>query len=361
MLKALFRIFFLFFILIFSLGQLERIQIGATQGMYLHDILLIAWCATALFQSDFRQQLRSFFRQHSALELLFAGWILLGLAISFWRGNAIAPSFLYLCRLTLYFLFGQVLIFSIKKNILKLSEVLFGLLYAGFLILLFGFLQYFFLPDTRFLFFLGWDDHLNRLISTLLDPGFTGIIFVLTFFLLHYAAEKFPIKFLAIVGKIALSIGILLTYSRASYLAYLCGLGLASILFLRQKKVRAALAPILFAVVFVVAIPFLPKTAGEGVQLARSSTVNARTQIIQQVVSQMQPLDWVFGRGIFVKFQAATTNTEVSATHSNVADNWLVMTITGTGIVGTILALWLIVKIFLTLCRVIFVGILDCD
>src|SRR3989304_8999963 len=50
------------------------------------------------------------------------------------------------------------------------------LLFFSSAIAVFGLAQYILIPDTRFLAVLNWDDHYYRLLSTLLDPNFTGII-----------------------------------------------------------------------------------------------------------------------------------------------------------------------------------------
>lgn len=348
--KSLTRSLLFLTMLLLAMGQLQRIQVTTTLAIYVHDIVLAVWCGGAVvLQPQFRKMLWHFFRKRRREEIFLAGWIILGLAVSLVMGNAVLPSLSYLLRLSVYVCFGFLLYFNLAHHYLRPSEVFYGFLLTGFLWLFFGFLQFFLLPDTRFLFFLGWDDHYHRLISTILDPGFVGILFVLTFWLLQFCQEKYHIfkkswpSILYYVGSLTLGAGVLLTYSRASFLAYICGLVFVSVILLQKKHQRESVRYILIAVVFVALIPFLPQPGGEGVQLGRSSTVNARTESIKQVVERMKPIDWILGRGIFVRYQLSgiTANSSVSADHGNLPDNWLLMLIAGTGVVGTALFCWL--------------------
>ncbi|MFZ2202248.1 MAG: hypothetical protein WAV56_02515, partial [Microgenomates group bacterium] len=50
------------------------------------------------------------------------------------------------------------------------------LVLAAAILLIIGSLQYFLLPDVRFLAYLGFDDHYYRLIGSFLDPNFTGLV-----------------------------------------------------------------------------------------------------------------------------------------------------------------------------------------
>lgn len=118
-------------------------------------------------------------------------------------------------------------------------------------------LQYIFLPDMRWLRYFGWDDHYYRIIGPLFDPGFTGIILV---FILIWLWENKSNRLMQIFTLGAL----LLTYSRASYLALFVAM-------IWLKK------PIKLFVLCFLLIVILPRTSGgEGVKLERTSTVNAR-------------------------------------------------------------------------------------
>ena len=163
-------------LLTLSLGQLQRVTMSPTVAFYLHDLLILGWLFVhqSQFFSFFRHfQLRSIIKKWW-LEVLFVGWVVMGMLLA---PPDLAP-WLYLIRLTVYILFliSLRLTFQKKPMALRMLVTTLGLLYVWF-----GLIQYAFLPDTRFLFNLGWDDHYYRLMSTLLDPNFAGMIFVLTF------------------------------------------------------------------------------------------------------------------------------------------------------------------------------------
>jgi hypothetical protein len=118
-------------------------------------------------------------------------------------------------------------------------------------------LQYLFLPDMRWLYYFGWDDHYYRVIGPLLDPGFTGLILV---FILVWLWENKTERLMQLFTLGAL----LLTYSRASFLALFVAM-------LWLKK------PIKIFVVCLVLILALPRiSGGEGVKLERTTSINAR-------------------------------------------------------------------------------------
>lgn len=169
-------------------------------------------------------------------------------------------GWLYLLRLVAYF---YLLVFSARLN-KKLAVD--SLLLSGVFVAVFGWVQYFLYPDLRFLIFKGWDDHFYRLVSTFLDPAFTGLILVLA---LIIALEK---------KKVWLSLGLLIslafTYSRASYLAFLLVLGFSGFL---TKKFNKFL---LFA--FLSLLLLLPRPGGLGVDLGRTVTIAARWENYHQ-------------------------------------------------------------------------------
>lgn len=154
---------------------------------------------------------------------------------------------------------------------------------------LFGFIQYFFYPDLRPIQEFGWDNHLYRLTGTLLDPAFTGVILafgVLTSLLLWYRKKKRKYLFLIVFFLISL----LLTYSRASFVALIAGLGFY---FIKAKKVKKLFLAI-FA--FLSLLLLLPRPAGEGVRLERTASITARLNNYKETVKVIQKSP-VFGVG----------------------------------------------------------------
>ena len=190
-----------------------------------------------------------------------------------WSSFPISSTFvglLYLFRLAMYIGFyysisslvqGKGLIKTIANNLISVS----------FVIALLGFIQYILLPDMRSLVASGWDAHLFRLASTFYDPGFTGILLVLGFIFVFvtYSVQK-KAYLLALSGFLV--VALLLTYSRASYLAFLVSLVL--LLFFVSRRLKILLMGL--GATFLLLLPLLPRPEGVGVKLERTHSVYAR-------------------------------------------------------------------------------------
>ncbi|MEN8253430.1 MAG: O-antigen ligase family protein [Patescibacteria group bacterium] len=330
--KNISNIFTWLFICVLSLGNLQRIQLPNDLAFYLHDILIFVW----LIYFSFKNKLKFQINKNIKLFLL---WIFLGWILAFISGENLLKPILYFFRLIFYFIF----VYSLRdlKNNLNSKLLIFGLL-----ILFFGFLQYTFLPDTRFLAALGWDDHYYRLISTLLDPNFTGIILILTFFFLQ-ASKILDNKYWILVRR-ALSLtlisGILLTYSRASYLAFLISLSLLTLINIKYKK--SFLIFIFYFLFFLISIPILPKHPGEGTRLMRTASVNSRVNSVTQDLSSLKTRNLIFGQGLFsnLKKERASGKYLEIPNHANLSTNSFIQIFTGTGLVGLTLFLIIILK-----------------
>lgn len=338
------------FLFLLTLGQLQRVQVSPNLAFYLHDILLAVWCGISFLASAaFRQYLYEHLRQiGKSKEVLFFAWVAVGLVAAFLRNEAITLAIFYLLRLGLYFLFTNLLFYLIHKNVFQKAIVVAGFLLYGVLVLYFGFLQYFLMPDTRWLFFLGWDDHYYRLISTLFDPGFTGIILVLTFCLLQTFEVKVhqpKIEIPKVLLSSLLCVGLLLTYSRASYLALLVSIVMAGGYFFQHKAARLTLGMLFYLIFFLAGLFFLPHPGGEGVNLNRTASVYARTTGISATLTQMKPLDWLIGRGLFVPNTKSGTAFQ-QPDHAHIPDNWIIFILNGTGVVGLIFFVILIWNLF---------------
>ncbi|MBI2008188.1 O-antigen ligase family protein [Candidatus Amesbacteria bacterium] len=150
---------------------------------------------------------------------------------------------------SLFFISLSVIQVPIKNLIILISSIFIST----------GLAQYFFLPDTRFLLSQGWDDHFNRAIGTILDPGFLGLLYV---FILLFTKNKvlWVLSFLTLI----------LTYSRASYLAFLAGFA-----FSRKSFLKVLL-------LLTVTVTLLPRPGGDGVKLERVYSIFSRFTSWQQ-------------------------------------------------------------------------------
>ena len=133
------------------------------------------------------------------------------------------------------------------------------LLFAASLFLGLGLLQYFLLPDVRFLRYLGFDDHYYRLIGSFLDPNFSGLILAILVILSPWPLLVVPL------------IALVLTFSRASFLSLAVGLAYLS---LTQRRCKLLLTLLLLGLF----LYLVPKPFGEGVNLRRTFSITSRWQ-----------------------------------------------------------------------------------
>ena len=218
------------------------------------------------------------------------------------------------------------------------------LISCGFLIVLGGLLQYFLLPDTRFIKFYGWDDHYYRVLGQFLDPGFAGLMFVLSLVYLAVNPLRNP-QFNFLLWS-ASYLGLALTYSRSSFLAFL--FSMAAISYYRRSLAVIVLSLLLIAGT----VYHLPRASdGEGVKLERTGSITARADSWNTGWSIFihRPL---FGVGFntyrFAQNQAGyLTGVNWQTTHSGSApDASLLFVAATTGILGFLLYLWYLSGMF---------------
>ena len=211
--------------------------------------------------------------------------------------------------------------------------------------LLTGWLQYLLLPDLHFLYQFGYDPHLFRMTGFWWDPNFFGLMLLLIWWWFLPQVYTFFTKadwwknWKAWVGLLCM-ISIGLTYSRASYLTWLL-LTLAVVQLLRWRRVGLiwfALAGLIYWL--------LPRAAGEGVNLARTSTVVARLDSWQQALTAWSyaPLTGVGFN--FFRFQSvqADASRQMHALYG-VDNSWLLILAT-TGLAGAAYVWHLIYQFF---------------
>ena len=200
----------------------------------------------------------------------------------------------------------------ISLAVKPLYLIWFSSLIAGF-----GLLQYWLVPDTRWLLSLNWDEHYYRLLSTLFDPNFTGIILVLGLVLIYFYRQKSGWLYGLHLAAL------LLTYSRSSYLALLA---VAFYLALIKKKLKL----ILFIILFLFSLLLLPRPGGEGVKLERLFSIEQRFDSYREGISlwQKSPL---FGLG----FNTLRYYRQDSVSHAAAGvDSSLIFILATTGVVG---------------------------
>ncbi len=338
-----------------ALGQLTRFNF-ISGAIYPHDFFIAIFLLIEAFRINknklgfghLKQQIEKIgpsFR----LEAVALFWLLISLIY-----HSLLPAhnlaLIYDGRIFYYSLFIIALVrrrrIWSKRLSLARYPWFFGLISF---ITLFGFIQYKFFYDLRLLFFLGWDDHLGRLVSTLLDPNFAG--FLIAIGLIYWQSLRFKYKiqfwfywFVNAIFVLALS----LTFSRASYLAAL--LGLTFLTFLGRRRRLRTTGGLLIALL-ILTIVFVPKPKSEGGNLWRTASIKAR--IIHDVTIVMpswrnqlkqqlgpQPKETKTALAI-----PATSLTKIlPTTHAQEPNNLEVFIYQQTGLLGLILFLLLLLK-----------------
>lgn len=322
----------------FSLGQLGRVSITPTITLYSHDLVIGIWLLFHLrsLLSIIWQSLR-WVTQHP-LVLATVLWVLAGLTWASLQQLQLRPL-LVLTRLLTYLLFAASISEFVGARRVVLRAVL---ILVGNAMLWLGLLQYLWLPDTRFLSILGWDDHYFRLIGPLFDPNFMGMLIVLVI-VFTASIDRFLPKKAQLLLQAYYAALLAVTFSRASYATA----GMTAFLLLStpaplrnwrmgQRLILLVVTVIVFSVVLFVA----PKPGGEGVKLLRTSSIEARQQTATQTFQNLSAIDLVLGKGLFANPLPPTTNGAASVVnHAQVPDNIILLLLAGTGIFGTILIL----------------------
>jgi len=199
-------------------GQIIRLPLGQSGAITLTDIFLSAAILAFLAQAFFIQRSLKFpplVVKPFILFTLAAGASTI-IALDKLSLGQVLVSSLFLLRFMAYFAISVIVYNSLEKK--SQGKWINALLIIGVLFAIAGFLQLIFFSDLSRLQIYGWDPHQMRLVSTTLDPNFTGSILAvlsaisLSFYL--YKNKKFYLVCLTIFV-----LAIVLTFSRSSYLA----------------------------------------------------------------------------------------------------------------------------------------------
>lgn len=352
--KKIIIIFLWFFIGLLSLGQFQRIEMsGLLNGIniYYHDIFIFLWILSFTLQTAIKHftgnikkiSILIFSKKKWTPEIYFLVIATVGIFVNLFLYKDFI-SILYVVRLLMYVSFASSLKSLITAKKINFQDLRFKFFGVGSIILLLGFLQFAYIKDTRFLNVLGWDDHFNRLISTMFDPGYTGIIFVITYFY-FLSLKKLSKNMIAnIFITLGLFWGIALTFSRATYLSLIISLIVMN--FIERKKWSLSLT---FKIcLFILMIFIAPKPGGEGVDLTRTSSINARKSSFYSELSKISFKTLVIGNGLF-SFKNSIQDFDPKImiqipSHSRMPDNIFINFLLSTGLIGTILASTLVIK-----------------
>ncbi|MBI2268323.1 MAG: O-antigen ligase family protein [Candidatus Blackburnbacteria bacterium] len=325
---------------IFPFGQLGRFQLTSTIAIHLIDLfafllaffwLILVFRTKKIAKSALDIPLVSF--TFAAVFSFLIGSLAVG-------GSQLLEALFYLIRWGSYAALFLVVIDFTRKNKKFFTQLPDALLVIGASTAIFGIVQYFWFPDVRLMSGNGWDPHYYRLVGTFLDPGFTGIILV--FFTLLVFSRKWG-GVGRWLGMLLFFLGVVtvaLTFSRASYLALV--VGMLSLYIVRRNFLKTAGALFFFFIL----VSLIPKPGGEGVNLARTSTVVKRLSNYEEAVktAKTHPL---FGVGFnFYRYKrvgASLIAKQQVPNHSGGgADSSLLFVLATTGVVGLIafMGLW---------------------
>lgn len=332
----------LLFLTVFSfwLGMVGRLSFfGQQVNIYFYEFLMGLSLISLILLHGFTP-FKTSYKNFKGIYWFF-GYIF----ISFFFGIAGYSLFqnlvagLYLFRLGFYLTFFIYLRFHLKNSDGTIKYLKKAVLLTFLVTILACFVQYFFYPDLRNLFYLGWDPHLFRVFGTFFDSSIAGA--VLTIFLINFIYSgngKSSLWFkLAVIGLTLILI--VLTFSRGLYLS-LFVVGVA--LLFKTKKLKLFL---LFIFFFLIILFLAPKPFGESVNLARLNSITSRLIDDKEAVSLWQK-NPIFGIG-YNRIRYAKINLNllpsdpglVSHSGASFSSSYLIILVTG-GLIGLTLFLW---------------------
>lgn len=329
--------------ILFGFGELLRIQLPNSAGIGVIDFVI-----TAIFLIWFVSvKKRDYFLKIPILFFVAVGLLSLLSNIATFQTNEIIVGSLYLMRWVIYA--GLYFVFvDIGKKFS--NRVTIYMIFSGILVLLIGYIQFFFYPNLKNLYYLGWDDHLYRLFSSFLDPNFAGTFFVLflIFILIIRSNFKSNKKILYFLNSTLLFdfIGIILTYSRSALLMLLIST-LIYCAIQKNYKILFGLVGVLLMVIVILS----PRFYLVNTNLFRIPSVEQRIENSKEALNIYLKKP-ILGVG-FNNFRYAREkfgypdNTPWGFSHSGGgADSSFALVLATTGIPGIITYLYLLYKMF---------------
>lgn len=337
------------FLILFPLAEIGKLQIGSisvTLNDLVLSILIIAWVIID------RKKIHEI-KKRFLFKPIFIFFLISGISLIFNLSNLkfeeFLVSLLYLLRWIGYAFLYFILVSRDKFFIKKIS---YFILVPISLFIFIGYLQFFYYPSLRNLYYLGWDEHLYRLFSSFFDPNFAGIflvialMFVISF--LFFSFKKQDKNFTIILSIILLLnlTAVYLTYSRSALIM----LFVCIVTFLTLRKNKKILLILLFPLIALVFIS--PKSfQTEGTNLLRVTSSNARINTASDAIKIFR-INPIIGVGFNAYRYAQNkynnlTDRNWQITHSGAGtDNSYLFILATTGISGFIAYLYLLYKMF---------------
>lgn len=256
----------LLFLILFPFGQIIRIGI-------IHPIDIVVGLGALYSIISKAKRPDGFTYIQNFLLIATFSWVF---SIFIFPQAAILYGLLYLLRLFAYSYF-LICVWNFASSIKNRELLLNSLMGVSVISAIFGWIQFFIFPDLKPFFEWGWDEHLYRLVGTYLDPTFLGLVIVFgLIIMIHQFIVIKEKKYL--VMALFLLISLAFTYSRASYLAFVVGVGY--MFFIAKKYLpagRQEIAYILYPIILLTAIIFfLPTSRNHSISFFRSFSAVAR-------------------------------------------------------------------------------------
>ncbi len=191
-------------------------------------------------------------------------------------------SSLYLIRLGIYLSFTAVCFSLCKAKIIPVHILKVYLLGLGSAVAILGIVQLFLYPSLRNLYYLGWDEHLNRAFGSFFDPGYFGFLLSIHSLVgvdLIMKAKKRIIQYIYIGMTGICFLGVILSHARSAYLAFIVGF---IVLFGLRKGVKFLLISLIFIAVVIALFSLSPQ---EGIRLNRITSSWARIESWQHALT----------------------------------------------------------------------------
>lgn len=347
---GLLKILFIITLLSIPIGEILRFELTIGTSINLSNIAVGVLTAYWLVLHFFKKKKINTVKLIKPITI-FAGIGFISLLFNFKLLNfqELVVSFLYLIRWVMYVSI-YFIVLEFDKHFQK--KIIYLLLSIGGIIVIAGYVQYFFYPSLRNLFYLGWDEHLYRMFSSFLDPNFAGAFLSLYFFLIvglmssfTKKSEELKIVLFGVLGILTF-IAIFLTYSRSAILMLIVG----CLIFLILKRKFSIM--IFLALLVVGLLLFVPKAfKTEGTDLFRKVSSEARISSAKQAMSiflKNPVLGIGFNAYKYARIRHGFTGKNDPSHAEGGADVSFLFVMATTGVIGFIAYLYLLSKIIST-------------
>ena len=331
---------------VFPLGVVIRIKIFGNSAVYPLDLVVMLSSFVFVYESLIRKVIPA--QKITIPLIIFLLWAAVSFIINaFWLNpSQIMSSFLYWIRLVLYLLFFMGVLSLGKK---EKRRLLVGMIISSVIFALFSAVQYIFYPNLAYLHYLGWDDHLFRVFSTMLDPNFTGVLLSCISILLlglGFAWSNKKVKLGIFVLFVICVMLLFLTYSRTAYVTFLVSFTTFFLLLRKAKYI------VFLVAIFVLGLVLIPKDLhSEGVDLLRTNSVYARLSANQDAIEIFKQSP-IYGVGYntlrFVRENKSGYDASQFEDHSlSGFPNSYLYVLSTTGIIGLIIFLFFLINTML--------------